>query len=130
MFEGDVVQKMMKMASTRIIVNGQEAQSIESLPPEARAKFDKAMLKLSQLGILPPAMQGTQELLSQSLMQSAPQIAPSEPTFTQSPSLMQSVPSAISEDTAPRIGTIVGILILVVFFLCTIAAVGFLLLNH
>jgi hypothetical protein len=130
MFEGDAVQKMMTMASTRIIVNGQEAQSIESLPPEARAKFDKAMLKLSQLGILVPDTQGIQELPSQSPMQSAPQIAPSEPAFAQSPSLMQSVPSAISEDTAPRIGTIVGILILVVFFLCTIAAVGFLLLNH
>jgi hypothetical protein len=133
MFEGDVVQKMMKMASTRIIVNGQEAQSIESLPPEARAKFDKAMLKLSQLGILQSGtqeMSGTQGVPSQSPVQSAPQIAPSEHAFAQSPSLMQSSPSAISEDTAPRVGTIVGISILVIFFLCTIAAVGFLLLNH
>ena len=55
MFEGDAIQKMIGMASTRIMVNGQEMQGMESLSPEARAKFDKAMQKLSQLGILPSA---------------------------------------------------------------------------
>ena len=58
MFEGDVIQKMMGMASTRIIVNGQEMQGMESMSPEARAKFDKAMQKLSQLGILPQGTPG------------------------------------------------------------------------
>src|SRR3972149_7865519 len=70
MFEGDVVQKMITMASARVIVNGQDVQSLESLPPEARAKFDKAMLKLSQLGNLP---QGTQGFPSQpAAVQAAP----------------------------------------------------------
>lgn len=129
MFEGDAIQKMMGMASTRVIVNGQEMQSIESLPPEARAKFDKAMLKLSQLGILSQETQGTQGLPSQSPSQSTPKIAPNEPAFTQSPSFIQSSPSAITEDSGSRI-TIIIIAVLGVFLLCALAALGFLLLNR
>jgi len=125
MFEGDVIQKMIGLASTRIIVNGQEVQSVESLSPEARAKFDKAMLKLNQLGILPSGTSEMQEFPSQP----TPQIAPSEPAFTQSPSFVQSSPSAITEDTGPRFGIIV-IAILGVFLLCAMATVGFLLLNR
>ena len=127
MFEGDVIQKMMSMASTRVIVNGQEMQSLESLPPEARVKYDKAMLKLSQLGILPQGMPGNP---SQPQVQSAPQIAPSEPAFAQSPSFLQSSsPSAISEDTKPRTGIIIAAV--VVFLLCAfaLAATAFLLLS-
>jgi hypothetical protein len=127
MFEGDAIQKMMTMASTRVIVNGQEVQSFEFLPPEARAKFDTAMQKLGQLGILPQGMSGTQEIAAP---QPPVQVTPSEPSFTQSPAFLQSSPSAISEDAGPRIGTIVGIAILAVFFLCVVAAMGFLLLNR
>jgi hypothetical protein len=126
MFEGDVIQKMIGMASTRIVVNGQEVQSFESLPPETRAKFEKAMVKLSQLGILPSGTSETQELPSQS----TPQIAPGEPAFTQSPSFVQSSPSAISEDTGPRFGLVIGIVILAIIFLCTVAALGFLLFDR
>ena len=133
MFEGDVIQKMIKMASTSIIINGQAVQSIESLPPEARAKYDKAMAKLSQLGILPSGTQGTPEtagLSSQTPIQSAPQIAPSEPAFVQSPSFLQSSQSAITEDTKPRTGIII-IAVLGVLLLCALAiAIGFLILNH
>ena len=128
MFEGDVIQKMIGMASTRIMVNGQEMQGIESMPPEARAKFDKAMQKLSQLGILPS---GTQGLPLQSPPQSTLQMAPSEPAFTQSPSsFVQSSPSAISEDTRPRTGIIIAIAVLAVFLVCALAVVGFLLFNR
>jgi hypothetical protein len=123
MFEGDVIQKMIGMASTRIIVNGQEMQEMESLSPEARAKFDNAMQKLSQLGILPQGTSGTPGTVSS-------QITPREPTFTQSPSFVQSSQSAISEDTGPRFGTIIGIAILAMIFLCIVAAVGFLLFNR
>ena len=129
MFEGDIVQKMMTMASTRVIVNGQEMQNIESLPPEARAKYDKAMLKLSQLGILPSGAQGMQGLPSQSQTQSAPQIAPSEPAFTQSPSFLQSTPSAITEDTKPNSGIIIAA-ILGLLLLFALVAVGLLLITH
>jgi hypothetical protein len=127
LFEGDVIQKMIGLASTRVIVNGQEMQNIESMPPEARAKFDKAMQKLNQLGILPS---GAQALPSQSPTQSAPQITPGEPSFMPSPSFMQSAPSAISEDSGPRTGLIIGIAVLAVLVVCALAAVGFLLLNR
>jgi hypothetical protein len=128
MFEGDVIQKMIGMASTRVVVNGQEMQGLESLSPEARAKFDKAMLKLSQLGILPSGTQGLSS--NETPTQPTPQIAPSEPAFTQSPSsFVQSSPSAISEDTGPRFNVVV-IAILAVFLVCALAVVGFLLLNR
>ena len=128
MFEGDVIQKMLGMASTRIMVNGQEMLGMESMPPEARAKFDKAMMKLSQLGILPQGMAG---VMSQALTQSTPQIAPGEPAFTQSPSsfVQSSSPSAISEDTGSRFSVII-IAILAVFLVCAVVTVVFLLLNR
>ena len=128
MFEGDVIQKMIGMASTRVIVNGQEMQSMESLPPEARAKFEKAMLKLSQLGILPSGgTQGMQGIPSQPSLQAASSFSQSEPAFKSSPPLMQSSPSAISEDSGSRTGIIIAAL--VVFLLCAfaLAAVVFLL---
>jgi hypothetical protein len=125
MFEGDAIQKMIGMASTQIIVNGQEVKSVESLPPEARAKFEKAMQKLNQLGIL---SSGTSEAQG-SPSQSTPQIAPSEPAFTQSPSFVPSSPSAITEDTGPRFGIVI-IAILAAFLVCALAALGFLLINR
>jgi hypothetical protein len=131
MFEGDAIQKMIKMAiNTRVMVNGQEVQSLESLPPETRAKYDKAMQKLSQLGIIPPGTPGTEDLSSQVPMQSAPQIAPNEPAFTQSPSFLQSSPSAITEDTGSRTGLFIAIAVLAVVLICALAAVGFLLINR
>jgi hypothetical protein len=125
LFEGDAIQKMIGMASTRVVINGQEMQSLDSLPPEARANFEKAMVKLSQLGLLPAETQEAQGLPSQSM----PQIAPSEPAFTQSPSFAQSSPSAITEDTGPRFGVII-IVILALFLVCAVGTLGFLLINR
>jgi hypothetical protein len=132
LFEGDVVQKMIGMANTRVVVNGQEVQTLDSLPPEARAKFEKAMVKLSQLGLLSKETQG-QEISDRTPFQSTPQMAPSEPAFTQSPSsfVNSSSPSAISEDTGSRTGIIIAVVIvLVVLLVCAVVAVGFLLLNR
>ena len=124
MFEGDVVQKMIGLAAnTRIIVNGQEMQGLEALPPEAREKFDNAMQMLGRLGILPA---GTQEMLGTSF-QSAPQISTSEPAFARSPSIIQSTPSAISEDTGSRTAVIL-LAVLGILVLCAVtAAVGYFL---
>ncbi len=129
MFEGDVIQKMIGLASTKIIVNGQEVQSFESLSPEARAKFDKAMAKLSQLGILPQGTQAMQGFQTQSgtPLQSTPQIASREPAFAQSPSFMQSSQSAISEDSMSRTGIIIAAIVM--FLLCALlVAAAFLFL--
>lgn len=124
-FEGDVVQKMMTMASTRVIINGQEMQNIDSMPPEARAKFNQAMAKLGQLGI------SISEDHPQMAAQSSPQIAPSEPAFQQSPSFMQSSPSAITEDQGSRAKGIIGIIAaFAVLFLCALVVAAFFLFNH
>ncbi len=122
-FEGDALQKMMTMVNTSVIVNGQPMQSFESLPPEARAKFEKAMAKLGQIGITPSAF------VSAGITKSEPQIAPSEPAFTQSPPFIQSSSSVITEDTGSRTGIII-IAVLSLLLLCALAAVGFLLLNR
>ena len=130
-FEGDVVQKMIGLATnTRIVINGREMQSLEALSPEARAKFDKAMQKLGQLGIFPTGTSGMQGTSFQPSIQSTPQIAPSEPAFIPSPSVLQSSPSAISEDTGSRTGVIL-LAILGVLVLCAlVAAAGLLFLNR
>jgi hypothetical protein len=115
MFEGDVIQKMIGLAAnTRIIVNGQEMQGLEALPPEARAKFDNAMQMLGRLGVLPAGTQGTS-------FQSAPQISTREPMFVKSPSIIQSSPSAISEDTGSRTAIIL-LAVLGILVLCAVAA--------
>ena len=128
LFEGDVIKKMIGLANTRVVVNGQEMQNIDSMPPEARAKFEKAMTKLSQLGLLQQTPQG---FSSQPPAQSAPQFSASEPTFAKSSSFLQSTPSAISEDTSPRTGVIIAVVgILIVLVLCAFAAIGFMLLSR
>ncbi|MBI5953478.1 MAG: hypothetical protein HY865_17630 [Chloroflexi bacterium] len=127
MFEGDVIQKMIGLAAnTRVMVNGQEVQGLDALPPEAREKFDKAMQVLGRMGMLP---QGTQEMLGTSF-QSAPQISTREPVFAKSPSIIQSAPSAISEDTGPRVGGILLAVVGVLFLCALIAVAGFLLLAQ
>lgn len=124
MFEGDVIQKMIGLAAnTRIVVNGLEVQSLEAMPPETREKYDKAMQVLGRMGMLPAGTQGTP-------FQSAPQISTREPTFAKSPSIIQSSPSAISEDSGSRTGIIL-LAILGILVLCAlVAAAGFLLLTR
>jgi hypothetical protein len=124
LFEGDVVQKMIGLAAnTRIVVNGQEVQGLEAMSPEAREKFDKAMQVLGRLGVFPQEMQGIS-------FQSAPQISTREPDFAKSPSIIQSAPSAISEDTGSRTGIILLVIVGVLLLCALAAAVGFLLLNR
>jgi hypothetical protein len=127
-FEGDAIQKMLKLAvNTRVVVNGQEVRSLESLPPETRAKFDQAMQKLGQLGIFPPGVQGMQQGSS---FQSAPQISTSEPAFVQSPSAIQSTPSVISEDKGSRTVIVVAVMLGVLFLCLLLVAVRFLFLTN
>ena len=129
-FEGDAIQKMLKLAvNTRVVVNGREVQSLESLPPETRAKFDQAMQKLGQLGIFPPGVQGMSGGQGSSF-QSAPQISTSEPEFTQSPSVIQSAPSVISEDKGSRTFIVVAVISGVLFLCLLLVAVRFLFLPN
>ncbi|CAG1013767.1 hypothetical protein ANAEL_04796 [Anaerolineales bacterium] len=124
LFEGDVIQKMIGLAAnTRIVVNGQEMRGLEALPPETREKFDKAMQILDRLGILPSGTQGTS-------FQSAPQISASEPAFAKSPSIIQSTPSAISEDTGSRTAFILLAVLGILVLCAAVAAAGFFFLMR
>jgi len=58
-FEGDIIKNVIKLASTNIVVNGQQVQSLESLPPEARQKIEQAMAKMSSMGLLPRSTPGS-----------------------------------------------------------------------
>jgi hypothetical protein len=124
MFEGDVIQKMVGLAAnTRIVVNGQEVQSLEALPPEAREKYDKAMGVLGRLGMLPAGAQGVSP-------QPAPPAPAMEPAFPKSPSIIQSSPSAISEDAGSRTGMILLAIGGALFLCALIAFAAFLFLAR
>ena len=127
MFEGDAIQKMIKMsANTRVMVNGQEVLGLDALQPEVREKFDRAMQTLERLGILPAGMPGMMGAPLQTQSRPTPQIASTEPTFARSPSVIQSPPSVISEDTGSGTRTLL-IVVLGVFVLCALVAVAGLL---
>jgi hypothetical protein len=128
MFEGDVIQKMIAMAGTRVVFNGQEVQSIESLSPAARVKYEDAMLKLNQMGLLP---QGHPYQPAQPSLQAKPAFQKSEPAFKSSPPLMPSSPSAIVEDSGSRTGIIIAAVIVLLLCALTLAGVFvFLFLNQ
>ena len=106
LFEGDALQKMIGMSqNTNIIINGKQMQSLDSLPPEARAKFEKSMTLISHMGLLP---------------KSTPAFTQSEPAFKSAPPITRSSPTAISEDTGSQTGMIIAIV--AVLLLCAAAA--------
>ncbi len=108
LFEGDALQKMLGMSeNTSVIINGKQMQSLDSLPPEARAKFEKSMVLISRMGLLP---KGT------------PGFTQSEPAFKSAPPIMQSSPTAISEDSGSQTGVIIAVV--AVLLLCAIVVAG------
>jgi hypothetical protein len=128
MFEGDVIQKMIGLASSnmRVLVNGQEVDGLQSMSPEAREKFNAAMEKLGQLGILPQAASGMQGNSFQSVGR-VPQV---EPAFPKSPPFIQSTSSAISEDSGSR-NVVILLAVLAFVGVCVlVAAAGFFFLNR
>lgn len=99
-FEGDLVSNIVNAATTTVFVNGQPVSSMETLPPEARAKLEQGMAKLRELGFLPQDA-------------SAPKAEPA-PNWNQ-PAVRASTPiapaaSAISEDRGPRLGILAAAL--------------------
>lgn len=99
-FEGDVVSNIVNAATTTVFVNGQPVSSMETLPPETRARLEQGMAKLRELGFLPQDA-------------SAPK-TDAAPTWDQ-PAVRASTPiapatSAISEDRGPRWGILVAAL--------------------
>jgi hypothetical protein len=51
-FEGDVLHNLVRTAASTVFVDGKQVSSLESLPPEKRAKYEQALAKLKELGIV------------------------------------------------------------------------------
>jgi hypothetical protein len=115
-FEGDLVNNIVNAATTTVFVNGQPVSSMETLPPEARAKLEQGMATLRELGFLPQDASTPKADISPSWEQPAVRAStPIAPTT-----------SAISEDRGPRLGilfaalgglAVCGVLAVAAFFL-------------
>jgi hypothetical protein len=114
-FEGDIVKNMLSFTGSTVVVDGGQTYTMENMPPEARAKFEMAMTKLQQLGLIPPGAAHTH-------FGSAPQVAassyPSTPPIASGPLKYQSV---VQEDKGPNIAAIV-IVIVIGLALCVVGA--------
>ena len=102
--------------SLKIIVDGKEFNSLEGLPPEARAKYEAAMIKLdaNQNG-MPDFVEG--------MIKTTDQTASSSSSFTvETPQRPASVPVSptITPDTSN--GLMLALAGLFVLFLCVVAA--------
>jgi hypothetical protein len=116
--EGDIVRNILKASTATVIVDGQPVSSLESLPPEARARYERGMKTLQALGLIPQAP-------------STPPPGPA-PQWDASDSIRPSAPliptsSVHQEDRAPRAVILVIILLIL---LIGLAGVAFFLLAR
>ncbi len=123
MFEGDFMKNMWSFGNTSIMMSGGgQSYTLQDMPPEVRAKYEQAMTKLQQLGLLPA---GTVSFGAGS----EPKLATAAPIAPQAPAAPRGSPSVMQEDTGPNV---TGILVVVLIALVVCAAaivVGFLLFN-
>jgi len=91
-FQGDVVGNLIKVATTAVVVDGKQVSGLGEMTPEQRARLEKGMSKLKELGILSQVP----DLSSSSQVPSweDAEIRPSRPVI---PSR-----SAIQEESGPR----------------------------
>jgi hypothetical protein len=115
-FQGDVVGNILKAATTTVIVDGKQVSGLGALTPEQRARFEKGMAKLKELGIISqvPDLSGAGETTS---WEDA-EIRPSQP-------IIQS-PSAIQEDRGGARRLIILMAIVMALMLCAAGAVAYL----
>ena len=120
-FEGNLMKNMMSFAKSAMVMHGGQAYTLQNMPPEVRAKYDEAMVKLEQMGLIQPGMLPTQEVSASKVS------TPSYPT-TPAISGAQGAPSVMEEDTGPNwAGIVVGTV--VVLLVCAAAAVVLVMLN-
>ncbi len=127
MSAGNAVLKSMK-----IVINGKEFNGIESLPPEARARYEAAMAKLdANRNGIPDFVEGMMNTASQPADASpnfgveAP--SPSKPfNFAPLPPTPQDGPLPVSPTITPDTsnGWMLALLGLALLFVCALGAVG------
>ncbi len=112
-------------ASIKFRVNGQEVNSLDSLPPEARAKYEQAMSKLdANHNGVPDFMEGMMGTSTPLTQQTAAPVStdfgiPSSQPISSTPMTPN---SAITPDTSN--GWLLGLLVLGLLFLCAVGAAG------
>lgn len=104
----------------KFVVDGREYNSIEDLPPEARAKYEQAMgiLDKNQNG-MPDFLEG---MLGKALQTPAQPGAPAAPSPRPAPSIPQTASPTISPDTSS--GWTLVLLGGFLLFLCAAGAAG------
>ncbi len=111
--------------SIKFRVNGKEVNSLDDLPPEARAKYEQAMSKLdANHNGVPDFMEVVNSTSAPQIQQTAAPVSTDFGIPTSQPisSMPISNDSAITPDTSN--GWLLGLLVLGLLFLCAVGAAG------
>ncbi len=119
-FQGDVIGNIVNAAlTTNVIVDGKQVSGLGEMTPEQRAKLEKGLSKLKELGFIEqvPDLSDREQAVSWK----DAEIRPSKPIISQ--------PSAIQEDRgASRV--LVPVLVLVALLLCGAGVLFYLFLGR
>jgi hypothetical protein len=130
-FEGDLRQNILTSLTSSVkIVDGNQVYTPDNMPPHVREKYERAMAKLQEMGLLQPGVHMTSEvsLSTKSADRPAPQ-APQTSDLVPSAPISPS-PPIVQEDSGPNIAAIlVGVLILLML-LAAGAAVLLMLISR
>jgi hypothetical protein len=118
MFQGDIIGNLLKAAATKVIVDGKQVSGLGEMSQEQRAKFQKGMAKLKELGIISQVPDLSSE--SQAASWENADIRPSQPIIP--------TRSAIEEDTGGRMNVLVALLVALV--VCVAGVAVFLILMQ
>lgn len=118
-FQGDVVGNLVRAATTmNVIVDGKPVSGLSQMSPEQRAKLEKGLSKLQELGIL-------SQVPDLSKVEQVPtwedaEIRPSKPIIP--------TQSAIQEENTTRL--LIPVLVLVVLLACGVVVAAYLLMGQ
>jgi hypothetical protein len=118
MFQGDIIGNLLNAAATKVMVDGKQVSGLGEMSPEQRAKFQKGMAKLKELGIISQVPDLSSE--SQAASWENADIRPSQPIIP--------TRSAIEEDTGGRVNVLVALLAALV--VCGAGVVIFFILGQ
>jgi hypothetical protein len=118
MFQGDIIGNLLNAAATKVMVDGKQVSGLGEMSPEQRAKFQKGMAKLKELGIISQVPDLSSE--SQAASWENADIRPSQPIIP--------TRSAIQEDTGGRMNVLVALLVALV--VCGAGVAVFLILMQ
>ncbi len=128
-FEGDLRRNILTSLTTSVrIVDGNRVYTPEDMLPEAREKYELAMAKLRQLGLLQPGVHVTSNVSFSTKPADRP--APQDSgTSDLAPSAPLS-PSIVQEDSGPNIAALIVGAVILLMLLAAGAALFLMLINR